>query len=124
MAANPVWDAVTRRCAIAFLGEIYRYDDMWGHHASIKQWILNILMQLASTEASGSSGTTQLHAIVAGKLLQELQECDDLMKQDLYQKCRSNGPTVYPMKIALPELGSPSLLDRVQNRPDVEGNMR
>jgi len=53
IAANPAWDAVTRRNAIAFLGEIYRNDEMWGQRASIKQWILNILMQLSSS--SGSS---------------------------------------------------------------------
>ncbi|KAG0216685.1 hypothetical protein BGX31_000525, partial [Mortierella sp. GBA43] len=29
MAANPIWDAMTRRGAIAFLGEIYRDDKMW-----------------------------------------------------------------------------------------------
>ncbi|KAG0234640.1 hypothetical protein BGX31_004488 [Mortierella sp. GBA43] len=57
MAANPMWDAVTRRSAIAFIGEIYQNDDMWGKHANIKQWILNILMQLASS-TSGSSGSS------------------------------------------------------------------
>jgi len=48
MAANPKWDAATRRSAIAFLGEIYRNDEMWGQRVSVKQWILNILMQLSS----------------------------------------------------------------------------
>ncbi|KAG0212617.1 hypothetical protein BGX31_001446, partial [Mortierella sp. GBA43] len=58
MAANPTWDVVTRRSAIAFLGEIYRDDEMWGHQVSTKQWILNILMQLASFDSSSSSGST------------------------------------------------------------------
>jgi len=49
MAANPRWNTVTRRSAIAFLGEIYRNDEMWGKRASVKQWILNILMQLSSS---------------------------------------------------------------------------
>jgi hypothetical protein len=49
MAANPRWDAATRRSSIAFLGEIYRNDEMWGQRASVKQWILNILMQLSSS---------------------------------------------------------------------------
>jgi len=53
MAANPKWDAMTRRNAIAFLGEIYRNDEMWGKRASVKQWILNILMQLS--KSSGGS---------------------------------------------------------------------
>jgi hypothetical protein len=56
MAANPTWDAVTRRSAITFLGEIYRDDDMWGQHSNVKQWILNILMQLSSVKNSESSG--------------------------------------------------------------------
>ncbi|KAG0205068.1 hypothetical protein BGX31_003050, partial [Mortierella sp. GBA43] len=59
MAANPTWDAVTRRSAITFLGEIYRDDDMWGQQASVKQWILNILMQLSSAKSSGSSAALQ-----------------------------------------------------------------
>jgi hypothetical protein len=54
MAANPKWDAITRRSAIAFLGEIYRNDEIWGKQASTKQWILNILMQL-SKSSGGSS---------------------------------------------------------------------
>ncbi|KAG0204157.1 hypothetical protein BGX31_003242, partial [Mortierella sp. GBA43] len=125
MAANPSWDAVTRRSAIAFLGEIYQDDEMWGHQASNKQWILNIVMQLASTKSSGASGgDMQLHTIVAGALLQDLETCDNTKKLELYRVCRANGPTPYPLKITLPELGSPSLLDRVQNRPDVEGNIR
>jgi len=38
--------------------------------------------------------------------------------------CQEADPGFYPLKIALPALGSPSLLDRVQNRLDVEGNLR
>jgi len=49
MAANPKWDVMTRRSAIALLGEIYRNDEMWGMQVRIKQWILNILMQLSSS---------------------------------------------------------------------------
>ena len=48
IATNPMWDADTRRGSIEFLGEIYSNDEVWGQHASVKQWILNILMQLAS----------------------------------------------------------------------------
>jgi hypothetical protein len=44
-----MWDAATRRSAIALLGEIYRDDEMWGQQASVKQWILNILMQLVAS---------------------------------------------------------------------------
>ena len=53
MAANPVWDVDIRRSAIEFLGEIYKNDDEWGQYPSVKQWVLNILMQLASTSETG-----------------------------------------------------------------------
>ncbi|KAK3807349.1 MAG: hypothetical protein J3Q66DRAFT_392643 [Benniella sp.] len=120
MAANPKWDEATRRNAIAFLGEIYRNDEMWGQQPSVKQWILNILMQLSSS----SRESPQLLATVAETLLQELESSGDIKKQALYQDCRKNEPIAYPLKVALPELASPSLLDRVQNRTDVEGNIR
>jgi len=54
IAANPMWDAGTRRSAIAFLGEIYRDDTTWGQQPSVKQWILNILMQIASPSKGDS----------------------------------------------------------------------
>jgi hypothetical protein len=47
IAINPTWDNDTRQSAIALLGEIYRNDEAWGRHVSVKQWILNILMQLS-----------------------------------------------------------------------------
>jgi len=48
VAANPAWDSETRRGAIAFLGEIYANDEEWGQEASVKQWILGILMEISS----------------------------------------------------------------------------
>ena len=65
-----------------------------------------------------------VHAPVAEALLQELKTNGGGKKQTLYKACRKRGPDPYPLKIILPELASPSLLDRVQNRPDVEGNIR
>ncbi|KAF9358770.1 hypothetical protein BGX34_008775 [Mortierella sp. NVP85] len=55
IAADPMWDGVTRRHAVAFLGEIYRNDEMWGKRAGVKQWILNTLMQLSSSSLGGAS---------------------------------------------------------------------
>ena len=49
-----MWDASTRRSAIVFLGEIYQDDAVWGQQPSVKQWILNILMQMASAPEGGS----------------------------------------------------------------------
>ena len=54
IASNPMWDSGTRRSAIVFLGEIYRDDAAWGQQPSVKQWILNILMQVASPPEGGS----------------------------------------------------------------------
>ena len=54
MATNPKWDAETHQSAIALLAEIYRNDDMWGQQVGIKQWILNILMQLSSSSEESS----------------------------------------------------------------------
>ncbi|KAF9357949.1 hypothetical protein BGX34_009133 [Mortierella sp. NVP85] len=116
IAVNPVWDANTRRSAISFLGEIYREDGVWGQHSSIKQWILNILMQASSLSTNGLE--------YAETLLRELEMSGDGKKQDLYRMSRQRGPISYPLKIAIPELATPSLLDRVQSRPDVEGSLR
>ncbi|KAG0005411.1 hypothetical protein BGZ65_011211 [Modicella reniformis] len=52
IAVNPMWDTETRQSAIEFLGEIYRNDAVWGQQASVKQWILHILMKLASSSGS------------------------------------------------------------------------
>ncbi|KAF9358182.1 hypothetical protein BGX34_009039, partial [Mortierella sp. NVP85] len=120
IATNPKWSADTRRDAIELLGEIYRNDEVWGQKKSVKQWILNILMQLSTSSETGF----QIHTAVAKMMLQELGTNGDAKKQELYKACREKGYAHYPLKVALPEFGSPSLLDRVQNRPDVEGNIR
>ncbi|KAG0198589.1 hypothetical protein BGX31_004547, partial [Mortierella sp. GBA43] len=120
MASNPVWDPDTRQGAIVFLGEIYRNDDVWGQQTNVKQWIVDILMQLESSSGAGS----QLHVSVAGSLLQELGTDGDDTKQALFKSCREKGPTSYAFKVTQSESDSTVLLDRVQNRPDVEGNIR
>jgi hypothetical protein len=53
IAANSMWDIDTRQDAIEFLGEIYRNDNVWGRQTSVKQWILNILTQLAASSGTG-----------------------------------------------------------------------
>ncbi|KAF9342265.1 hypothetical protein BGX34_008461, partial [Mortierella sp. NVP85] len=116
IAANTVWDEDIRLNAIAFLGEIYRGDAVWGQQPSIKQLIVNIIMQLATSENALTP--------VIEPLLQDLSTNGDAKKQALYRKCKENGIVFYPLKGPLPELASPSLLDRVQNRPDVDGNIR
>jgi hypothetical protein len=56
IAGNSAWGARTRRSAAAFLGEMYRNDEDWGHQPSINEWILVILTQLRS---SGSGQVQQ-----------------------------------------------------------------
>lgn len=46
------------------------------------------------------------------------------MKQAFYRTCRENGPMTYPFKVDPPGFSLTSLLDRAQNRPDVESNLR
>ncbi|KAK3816625.1 MAG: WD40-repeat-containing domain protein [Benniella sp.] len=116
VAASSVWDSVTRQSAISFLVEIYQNDAVWGHHTTVKQWIVNILMQLSSFPG----GEIQF----VETQLQSLQKDGDAKKQILYKTCRENGLGSHPLKVGLPEIGSPSLLDRVQARPDVEGSLR
>ncbi|KAG0053362.1 hypothetical protein BGZ83_001256 [Gryganskiella cystojenkinii] len=116
LAADTRWDAESRQGAVAFLGEIYRNDDVWGRHVFVKQWILHILMKLASTFGSTLPGVKSL--------LQELESNGDLAKRTLYQGCSKEDRNSHPLKVTSPPTISPSLLDRVQNKPDVEVDLR
>ncbi|KAF9348522.1 hypothetical protein BGX34_002428 [Mortierella sp. NVP85] len=116
IAANSVWEPETRKSAILFLGEIYRDDAAWGRQPNLKQWILNILMQLSSLPGSEMQ--------FAETQLQELQINGDAVKQALYLECREKGHGSQPLLIALPAMGTPSLLDRAQEKTDVEGSLR
>ncbi|KAF9354086.1 hypothetical protein BGX34_011228 [Mortierella sp. NVP85] len=117
IAGNPMWDADVRRSAVSFLGEIYQNDAVWGQQSNIKQWIINILIQLASPPAN-------VHTAVVETLLQDLAVNGDAKKQALYRACRESRIISYPLKVPRLELASPSLLDRVQNRLDVDGSLR
>ena len=65
-----------------------------------------------------------VHNADAEALLRGLESSGDDGKQAMYRSCQEKGPISYPLKVTQPELASPSLLDHVQNRPDVEGNIR
>jgi len=56
-------------------------------------------------------------------LLQELEANTNPQQQILIQTCRKKR-TSYPLKVVPPPLASPSLLDRAQSKPDVEGTLR
>ncbi|KAG0228281.1 hypothetical protein BGX31_006630 [Mortierella sp. GBA43] len=53
IAASPLWETDARHGAVEFLGEIYRNDGTWGQHVSVKQLILNVLMQLSVPAGDG-----------------------------------------------------------------------
>ena len=57
-------------------------------------------------------------------LLQDLRKDEDTKKQVMCITYLEKGPGAYPLKVSSPIMGSPSLLDRVQERPDVEGALR
>ncbi|KAK3816653.1 MAG: hypothetical protein J3Q66DRAFT_441040 [Benniella sp.] len=116
VAASPTWDSETRQHAIAFLVEIYQNDTVWGHQVNVKQWIVTILLQLSSFPG--------VETQFIESQLDRLQNDEDPAKQAFYKTCRENGSGFQPLKIGLPEIGSPSLLDHVQERPDVEGTIR
>ncbi|KAK3828974.1 MAG: hypothetical protein J3Q66DRAFT_435407 [Benniella sp.] len=117
IAADSMWDTDTRQSAIAFLGDMYRDDAVWGDQVNVKQWIMNILMQLSALPGSEVQAPAKTQ-------LQELRMNGDTTKQTLYQACYNNGPGSHPLKATLSQIGSSSLLDRVQERPDVEGALR
>ncbi|KAG0042929.1 hypothetical protein BGZ83_012019, partial [Gryganskiella cystojenkinii] len=48
LSSDSRWETDARQGAITFLGEIYKNDAVWGQEPQIKQYILDILLQLAS----------------------------------------------------------------------------
>ena len=65
-----------------------------------------------------------VHKTFTESILKDLATNGDAKRQALYRTCQGKGATSFTLKVALPELASPSLLDRVQNRPDVDGTLR
>ncbi|KAK3823462.1 MAG: hypothetical protein J3Q66DRAFT_366602 [Benniella sp.] len=118
VASNPLWNPDTRGDAITFLAKMYKNDEVWEQQTSFKQWTLNILKQLSTTSGDGS----QSHTAVA-MMLQELGANGDVKKRELYKVCQETGIT-YLLKVAPAQLGVSSLLNDVQNSPDVEENIR
>ncbi|KAG0008415.1 hypothetical protein BGZ80_003479 [Entomortierella chlamydospora] len=112
LAINPAWDAVSRQSALDFLGEIYKNDVQWGHHDSVKRWILHILNQLRDPFESVIHENARI-------LLQDLGTNGDDKKQLLYQECVQDPISSYPLMIRLPSKASP-LLDNLQNSSNVE----
>jgi len=79
---------------------------------------------LRMTNSFHSSPRSILHIVVAEPLLQKLQNDGEDEKRALYRVCLEHGSRSHPLKVVLPAMASPSLLDRVQERPDVERQIR
>ena len=56
VAADAMWDSKTRQSAVMFLGEIYSDRTVRGCHANVQEWILIILMKLASLTGDDVQG--------------------------------------------------------------------
>ncbi|KAG0323621.1 hypothetical protein BGZ99_002676 [Dissophora globulifera] len=116
LAADSTWDIDSQEGAVAFLGEIYQNDAVWGQEVKVKQCVLDILMQLASL----SGGAKQ----AAEHLLLAFRDDNDAGKRALCEASQKEGPSSHLWKVALPPLSSSPLLDRVQKTPAVEADLR
>ncbi|KAF9925158.1 hypothetical protein BGZ67_008867 [Mortierella alpina] len=121
LAANPAWDAESREDALEFLAEIYQNDAVWGQHAHVKQRILDILLHL---QHQSGNAIQAFESATARRILKKLEIDGDTAKQALYNDCLEQGPSQHPLKIAQSPFAALSLLDRVQNKPDVEEDLR
>ncbi|CAO3564937.1 unnamed protein product [Mortierella alpina] len=121
LAANTAWDAESREDALEFLAEIYQNDAVWGQHAHVKQRILDILLHL---QQQPGNAIQAFDSSAAKRVLKRLELDGDKAKQVLYKECLAQGPSQHPLKISQPPFAALSLLDRVQNKPDVEEDLR
>jgi len=69
VAADSMWDAKTRQSAVMFLGDIYSDRTVWESHANVQEWILVILMKLASFSGDIMQGetirmSTEIHSLI------------------------------------------------------------
>jgi len=67
--------------------------------------------------------TDSVQAAAASSLVQDLESRADTQEHAHIQACRQKDHSLYPLRIALSMMASPSLIDRAQNRPDVEGRL-
>ena len=56
VAADSMWDAKTRKSAVMFLGELYSNRTAWESQTNVQEWILVILMKLASSAQNEAQG--------------------------------------------------------------------
>ncbi len=115
LAAHPAWEASIRQHAVNLLGELYQDEASWGRQANVKQWIVQILNQLAETSVSATAAKTAL---------QTLEKVGNADKQTLYQTGLQEGSCSSLLNVASSLPVASTLLDRVQNKLDVETDLR
>ncbi|OAQ25234.1 hypothetical protein K457DRAFT_23324 [Linnemannia elongata AG-77] len=97
---------------------MYWNDEEWGQEPRIKQFILDILLQL-----SHSISQESMHSVVR-ILLRDLSTEGDENKRNLYQSCIQTGPSAHTWNVSASHLDSSSLIDQVQNKPSIEPALR
>ncbi|UUM22293.1 pentapeptide repeat-containing protein [Mycoavidus sp. SF9855] len=116
LAANPELDKETQQGALRFLEDLYGNDAQWGTQAFAKKRVIQIIRELAI----GSPIAEE-----AGKLLARLAYEIDSQKRAFYESCLKDaaaGP--YPLYKRVLATSSPTLLERAQNTPKVEDDLR
>ncbi|KAF9383582.1 hypothetical protein BGX21_001543 [Mortierella sp. AD011] len=113
IAIESKWKLHVQCHAIDFLSEIYSNDQRWGQQADVKQWILQVLIQVKGT----TDGEIRTHAI---DTLTKLQELGNENKRNLYQDTIKEGSGLYSLECLLPHLNGFALLNQAQNKPQVE----
>ncbi|KAF8979323.1 hypothetical protein BGZ46_005610 [Entomortierella lignicola] len=103
LAGSTIWDNMTRKCAIDFLGVLYKRPG----GVIVKQWILRILNQLADSFMGTIAGQQ------AQVVIQELE------KHVFYKPLENEHAGPYPMMVIQPPQESP-LLEYIQNRPETD----
>ncbi|KAG0000964.1 hypothetical protein BGZ80_011679 [Entomortierella chlamydospora] len=116
IAVNTTCDVKVRASSVAFLGELYNDDATWGQQPNVKLWILSIIARLSDSSYSTASEQARM-------LLQEFGVKVSAEKRPLYQTYEKDRSRPYPMVTILSSQRSP-LLDRVQDKPDVETPLR
>ncbi|KAF9930714.1 hypothetical protein BGZ67_005688 [Mortierella alpina] len=152
IAANPLLCYEARERALNFLGEIFSDDFIWREHLHIKQLTIAILLQLKQQPldngalAAGSSSSNLDNVTREGRdthqpsaphviddeqrvqekaelLIEELGRKSKREKNILYRQCVSNPPYPYSLKPNEPSHKLMSLLQRVQNVPDIKKDL-
>ncbi|KAF9952076.1 hypothetical protein BGZ72_006555 [Mortierella alpina] len=150
IAANPRFCFKAREIALNFLSDIFSNDTRWKLHIPIKQLIIAILLQLKqqpldngasagksptirSDNANGEGHDTnqspketddgQQLWKKAEAVVEELGKKCRGEKYKLYHKCLSQPPYPYSLEPKKPSHRSTSLLERVQEVPDIHKDL-